>query len=480
MQNGGAALMGTGIGRGENRALEAAQQAISSPLLDNVSIAGATGRADQHHRRRRPDPRRDHPDQRHHPRRRGRRRRDHLRRGQRSRHARRGPGHGHRDRLRPRRHRRQPTDARPGRGRRAQLPAAQRHAAVDAGGWPRPCRRRRSPCTRSRRRRGVSQAPPSRRRPKCPRWKSRPSSGGRWTDAGSPAGCRRRGRSRRRRRSRPTWVVAVAPHASSRRLPRPPPAPAATPTAIEIARHAAARRDGLRSLRPPRGRRRSTSAARPCAAARSPPDAARVSVFSFRATAPDTCPTRISVRTSPEQRVDLPPGRRWLERRGRADRAGPPSRCASTARSTTRSTRRSTRRSPTTSSTAPTASGSPGTSPTSTPGRSTSPATSSRATASRWCFERLVSEDGEIRFGRVLASDLTMSGKSLTAFRFEADGRPALLRCRRQLAPPRLPPGAGRVPPDLLQLRARAGSTRCSASPDGTRAPTTRRRPARR
>ncbi len=43
MQNGGAALMGTGIGRGENRALEAAQQAIASPLLDNVSITGATG-----------------------------------------------------------------------------------------------------------------------------------------------------------------------------------------------------------------------------------------------------------------------------------------------------------------------------------------------------------------------------------------------------------------------------------------------------
>ena len=42
MQNGGAALMGTGIGRGENRALEAAQQAISSPLLDNVSITGAS------------------------------------------------------------------------------------------------------------------------------------------------------------------------------------------------------------------------------------------------------------------------------------------------------------------------------------------------------------------------------------------------------------------------------------------------------
>ena len=43
MQNGGAALMGTGAGKGENRAMEAAQQAISSPLLDNVSIQGATG-----------------------------------------------------------------------------------------------------------------------------------------------------------------------------------------------------------------------------------------------------------------------------------------------------------------------------------------------------------------------------------------------------------------------------------------------------
>jgi cell division protein FtsZ len=43
MSNGGSALMGTGIGRGDNRAMEAAQQAISSPLLDNVSIAGALG-----------------------------------------------------------------------------------------------------------------------------------------------------------------------------------------------------------------------------------------------------------------------------------------------------------------------------------------------------------------------------------------------------------------------------------------------------
>src|SRR5919197_4962027 len=43
MQNGGPSLMGSGIRRGENRALEAAQQAISSPLLDNISISGATG-----------------------------------------------------------------------------------------------------------------------------------------------------------------------------------------------------------------------------------------------------------------------------------------------------------------------------------------------------------------------------------------------------------------------------------------------------
>jgi cell division protein FtsZ len=43
MQSGGSALMGTGIGRGENRAIEAAQQAIASPLLDNISISGSTG-----------------------------------------------------------------------------------------------------------------------------------------------------------------------------------------------------------------------------------------------------------------------------------------------------------------------------------------------------------------------------------------------------------------------------------------------------
>jgi cell division protein FtsZ len=39
----GRALMGTGYGKGDKRAIEAAQQAISSPLLEDVSINGATG-----------------------------------------------------------------------------------------------------------------------------------------------------------------------------------------------------------------------------------------------------------------------------------------------------------------------------------------------------------------------------------------------------------------------------------------------------
>ena len=43
MMNRGPALMGTGHAKGDNRAMEAAQEAISSPLLDNVSIEGAAG-----------------------------------------------------------------------------------------------------------------------------------------------------------------------------------------------------------------------------------------------------------------------------------------------------------------------------------------------------------------------------------------------------------------------------------------------------
>lgn len=43
MANKGMALMGTGRATGENRAIEAATNAISSPLLENVSIDGAKG-----------------------------------------------------------------------------------------------------------------------------------------------------------------------------------------------------------------------------------------------------------------------------------------------------------------------------------------------------------------------------------------------------------------------------------------------------
>lgn len=39
----GLALMGTGVASGENRAMEAAQKAISSPLLEDITIAGARG-----------------------------------------------------------------------------------------------------------------------------------------------------------------------------------------------------------------------------------------------------------------------------------------------------------------------------------------------------------------------------------------------------------------------------------------------------
>ncbi len=39
----GPALMGSGFGEGDNRAQEAAQEAVSSPLLDDVSIQGAQG-----------------------------------------------------------------------------------------------------------------------------------------------------------------------------------------------------------------------------------------------------------------------------------------------------------------------------------------------------------------------------------------------------------------------------------------------------
>ena len=43
MNHMGRALMGTGCAKGEGRARIAAEQAITSPLLDNISVEGATG-----------------------------------------------------------------------------------------------------------------------------------------------------------------------------------------------------------------------------------------------------------------------------------------------------------------------------------------------------------------------------------------------------------------------------------------------------
>ena len=43
MSNGGDAIMGTGVGSGKNSAEEAANMAIASPLLDNISVRGASG-----------------------------------------------------------------------------------------------------------------------------------------------------------------------------------------------------------------------------------------------------------------------------------------------------------------------------------------------------------------------------------------------------------------------------------------------------
>lgn len=43
MSSTGRALMGTGYGRGDDRAIQAAEIAVNSPLLDDISIQGATG-----------------------------------------------------------------------------------------------------------------------------------------------------------------------------------------------------------------------------------------------------------------------------------------------------------------------------------------------------------------------------------------------------------------------------------------------------
>ena len=39
----GKAMMGSGVSSGENRAVEAVTTALSSPLLDNIDLQGASG-----------------------------------------------------------------------------------------------------------------------------------------------------------------------------------------------------------------------------------------------------------------------------------------------------------------------------------------------------------------------------------------------------------------------------------------------------
>ena len=133
MKDAGSALMGIGVAGGENRAVEAARAAISSPLLE-ASVEGArgillniTGGNDL-------GPVRDQRGGGDHQQRRRRRLQHHLRRRHRPVAGRRGARHGHRDRVRPRRCAGEQPARAGGRGARAQG-----HAAL----------RRRSPSRRS-------------------------------------------------------------------------------------------------------------------------------------------------------------------------------------------------------------------------------------------------------------------------------------------------------------------------------------------
>ena len=146
------ALMGTGIGRGESRAREAAQAAISSPLLEDLSIDGARGRADQHHRRRGHDAPRGERGLDADPGGGARGRQHHLRRRDR-RDAEGGRAARDRDRDGPRRRPRRPRHAALGRRRRAYAQRA-----------PRCERRRRRRARRRRRRRAGRRASRPRRR----------------------------------------------------------------------------------------------------------------------------------------------------------------------------------------------------------------------------------------------------------------------------------------------------------------------------
>ena len=127
MREAGSALMGIGIAHGDKRATEAAQKAVSSPLLDS-SIDGATGVLLNVTGPARHGPVRGERGRRGRDRRRVERREHHLRRRRRRRDGRRPPCDRHRDRLR----RAAPPAAQGDTGRRATLGAgARRHDGGD-------------------------------------------------------------------------------------------------------------------------------------------------------------------------------------------------------------------------------------------------------------------------------------------------------------------------------------------------------------
>ena len=96
----GVAMMGTGIAEGESRAMQAAQKAISSPLLEDGSVTRRPRRDHQRHRRTGPVADGGERGVVRHPGSGARRREHHLRRGRRSAAEGQGEDHGDRHRLR--------------------------------------------------------------------------------------------------------------------------------------------------------------------------------------------------------------------------------------------------------------------------------------------------------------------------------------------------------------------------------------------
>ena len=364
--------------------------------------------AHQHHRRRRPHPGRDHPDQRHHPRR-GGRRRDHLRGRERPRHARRGPGHGDRHRVRPRLPVEHQPAVRPsaghGPGRHPELPD---HAGPAVGaGAPAPAAQ---PITRPQPR--APQAPPAAGPPaETPEMESRPSSAGRWTDA--LAGGRRVLRHVRGRRRDGGSTTAVGQGGASR-------GPADRRGGRQFHRGARHPPEGRDPLRAPGQGVLDLDVSRLDVAALDPRLRAGL-VFSFRRPAAESLPDRISVRASPEQRVVFRRAMNGWESAVDSIQWRP-SRSGSRATSSTRSTRPSTRRWRRPAGRRPAAAAGLG------PGRhlrlagGLHPRHPGRRQVPRGARPPdLRGRRGAVR--RVLASDLTMSGKSLTAFRFDSGPR---------------------------------------------------------